>query len=298
MDKQRRKLNLSKARRRVQMRSALLLTLGACALVSALRAMLSYVPVPYGVSFLLESMAVLLIFGGGAYLGLCVLDGDHSRIVPLRTLSRAQLLWLALLGVLAVCPVLLVRELMLALTGGAAAGGAQAAASSRFAAMIVKSVLLAPVCEEVFFRGYLLQALSRSGSLRASVIVSLCFALVHTLAPAQLAGYVLLSLLLCWMTLHTQSILAPVIVHAAYNFALIALESFGLAGFMTGWSMFACAARLAGCAAFLAVLRRAYTARRERSAFALWEGGKLTRKEIALVCAAAVLLLATLIMGG
>ena len=280
------------------MRSALLLTLGACALVSAMRMLLAAVPVPYGVGFLLESMAALLAFGGSAYLGLCVLDGDHSRIVPMRTLSRAQILWFSLLGVLAVFPVLFVSELMLALAGNAAAGDAQVMPSARFSAMIVKSVLLAPLCEEVFFRGYLLHALERCGRLRAAVMVSLCFALVHTLAPAQMVGCVLLSLLLCWMTLHTQSILAPVIVHAAYNLTLILLESMGLAGLFTGWSMIACALRLALCALFAAVLRRAYTARRERSAFVLWAGGKLTRKETVLVCAAALLLLLTLVTGG
>ena len=281
------------------MRSALLLTLGACAVISVLRVLLSAAKLPYGLAWLMESAVTLLAFGGGAYLGLFVLDGDHGNIVPVRTLSRAQLLWFSLLGILAVCPALLVQQLLGALAATAAVhSDAQTMESVRLTAMIAKSVLLVPVCEEVFFRGYLLHALERCGRMRASVIVSLCFALVHTLVPAQMVVYVLLSLLLCWMTMHTQSILSAVIVHAAYNLALVVLGSMGLAGLFTGWSMVSCVVRLAGCVLFAAVLKRAYTARRERSAFVLWEGGKLSRREMTLLCAAALLLLATLVTGG
>ena len=298
---QRNKLNITKARRRVQMRSALLLTLGACLIVSSVRVLLAGTGtmLPFGLRWLLESGATLLAFGGCAHLGLCVMDGDHAKIVPMQRISRAQLLWLALLGVLAVSPLTLVRGLLAALMGQEmAAGGAQISGSAQFAAMIVKSVLIAPVCEELFFRGYLLPALERSGKLRAALIVSLCFGLVHTAGAAQLASYVLLSLLLCWMALHTQSLLAPIVVHAAYNLTLIVLGSFGLSGLFTGWSLMACTVRLVGCALFAAVLKRAYTARREQGVVALWEGGKLTRRETALLCAAALLILATLVMGG
>ena len=298
---QRNKLNIKKARRRVQMRSALLLTLGACLLVSATRVLLGGAGqlVPYGFRWLIECCVTLLAFGGGAYLGLCVLDGDHTKIVPMQRLSRAQLLWLSLLGMLAVCPATLVQGLMAALVGqGLLSGGALLDGPSHFTAMIVKSVLLVPVCEELFFRGYLLSAFERSGKLRAAVVVSLCFGLVHTLGVAQLTAYVLLSMLLCWLALHTQSLLAPVIVHAAYNLALIVLGSMGLSGLFAGWSLISCVVRLAGCALFMAVLKRAYTARSEQGTITLWTGETFTKREKALLCAAALLLLATLTMGG
>ena len=172
MEKQRRKLNLVKARRRVRMRSALLLTLGAFALTALVRGLLSLpalAAVPRGTVTLLETACTVLAFGGGAYLGLCVLDGDHRSIVPMRRLSRAQMRWLALLGVLAVCPMALISDLTDALRGMRAAGASQAAAAN--AALLVKRVLIVPVCEELFFRGYLLPALSPQGRLRASVIV-------------------------------------------------------------------------------------------------------------------------------
>lgn len=296
MEKQRRKLNLVKARRRVRMRSALLLTLGAFALTALVRGLLSLpalAAVPRGAATLLETACTVLAFGGGAYLGLCVLDGDHRRIVPMRRLSRAQMLWLALLGVLAVCPMALVSDLMDALRGMRAAGASQAAAAN--AALLVKRVLIVPVCEELFFRGYLLPALSPQGRLRASVIVSLCFALMH---GSALTAHAALGLLLCLLTIQTGSLLAPILVHAGCNLALTALGALGLSGLLMGWSLPACIVKATGCAAFAAVLKRAVTARPAGGTFALWEGERLTKRETALLASAAALLLLSMIVGG
>ena len=296
MEKQRRKLNLVKARRRVRMRSALLLTLGAFALTALVRGLLSLpalAAVPRGTATLLETACTVLAFGGGAYLGLCVLDGDHRSIVPMRRLSRAQMRWLALLGVLAVCPMALISDLTDALRGIRAAGASQAAAAN--AALLVKRVLIVPVCEELFFRGYLLPALSPQGRLRASVIVSLCFALMH---GSALTAHAALGLLLCLLTIQTGSLLAPILVHAGCNLALTALGALGLSGLLMGWSLPACIVKATGCAAFAAVLKRAVTARPAGGTFALWEGEGLTKRETALLASAAALLLLSMIVGG
>lgn len=296
MEKQRRKLNLVKARRRVRMRSALLLTLGAFALTALVRGLLSLpalAAVPRGAATLLETVCTVLAFGGGAYLGLCVLDGDHRSIVPMRRLSRAQMRWLALLGVLAVCPMALISDLTDALRGMRAAGASQAAAAN--AALLVKRVLIVPVCEELFFRGYLLPALSPQGRLRASVIVSLCFALMH---GSALTAHAALGLLLCLLTIQTGSLLAPILVHAGCNLALTALGALGLSGLLMGWSLPACIVKATGCAAFAAVLKRAVTARPAGGTFALWEGEGLTKRETALLASAAALLLLSMIVGG
>ena len=296
MEKQRRKLNLVKARRRVRMRSALLLTLGAFALTALVRGLLSLpalAAVPRGTATLLETACTVLAFGGGAYLGLCVLDGDHRSIVPMRRLSRAQMRWLALLGVLAVCPMALISDLTDALRGMRAAGASQAAAAN--AALLVKRVLIVPVCEELFFRGYLLPALSPQGRLRASVIVSLCFALMH---GSALTAHAALGLLLCLLTIQTGSLLAPILVHAGCNLALTALGALGLSGLLMGWSLPACIVKATGCAAFAAVLKRAFAARPAGGTFALWEGEGLTKRETALLASAAALLLLSMIVGG
>lgn len=296
MEKQRRKLNLVKARRRVRMRSALLLTLGAFALTALVRGLLSLpalAAVPRGAATLLETACTVLAFGGGAYLGLCVLDGDHRSIVPMRRLSRAQMRWLALLGVLAVCPMALISDLTDALRGMRAAGASQAAAAN--AALLVKRVLIVPVCEELFFRGYLLPALSPQGRLRASVIVSLCFALMH---GSALTAHAALGLLLCLLTIQTGSLLAPILVHAGCNLTLTALGALGLSGLLMGWSLPACIVKATGCAAFAAVLKRAFAARPAGGTFALWEGEGLTKRETALLASAAALLLLSMIVGG
>ena len=296
MEKQKRKLNLVKARRRVRMRSALILTLGAFALTALVRGLLSLpalAAVPRGAATLLETACTVLAFGGGAYLGLCVLDGDHRSIVPMRRLSRAQMRWLALLGVLAVCPMALISDLTDALRGMRAAGASQAAAAN--AALLVKRVLIVPVCEELFFRGYLLPALSPQGRLRASVIVSLCFALMH---GSALTAHAALGLLLCLLTIQTGSLLAPILVHAGCNLALTALGALGLSGLLMGWSLPACIVKATGCAAFAAVLKRAVTARPAGGTFALWEGEGLTKRETALLASAAALLLLSMIVGG
>ena len=296
MEKQRRKLNFVKARRRVRMRSALLLTLGAFALTALVRGLLSLpalAAVPRGAATLLETACTVLAFGGGAYLGLCVLDGDHRSIVPMRRLSRAQMRWLALLGVLAVCPMALISDLTDALRGMRAAGASQAAAAN--AALLVKRVLIVPVCEELFFRGYLLPALSPQGRLRASVIVSLCFALMH---GSALTAHAALGLLLCLLTIQTGSLLAPILVHAGCNLALTALGALGLSGLLMGWSLPACIVKATGCAAFAAVLKRAFAARPAGGTFALWEGEGLTKRETALLASAAALLLLSMIVGG
>ena len=300
MNIQKSKLNIGKARRRVQIRSALLLTLGVCFVMSMLRGLWgTNLPAAIGVRivYVLEMLLSLACFGGGAYLGLCVLDGDHRKLVPMRKLSRAQILWLSLLGVLAVAPVSLADDLMQKLLGTAYATVFYApSAPDDFLQTVVKSVLLAPICEELFFRGYLLAALAPHGKLRAAAVVSLCFALVHPLDG--LVPLALFGALLCWMTLRTQSILSPVLVHMSYNMTLILIDSIGVPGLFMGWSFFSCALRLALCAAFMAVLKRAHGARRAGGTFTLWEGGKLSRREKALFAAAVLLFVVTVIAGG
>lgn len=293
---QRNQLNISKARRRVQTRSALLLTLGAMALSGLCRGASALLP--QGAALALQLLATLAAFGGAAFMGLCVLDGDHRRILPMRRLGREQMLFLSLTGVLAVCPASLAADLVDALFGVRDAAASPMLSSGLFAVRLLKSALIVPLCEELFFRGYLLQGLRRAGEIRACVAAALCFALSHTLSPGTFVSLLMLGVLLGALTLKTGSLLAPVLVHAGYNAALLLLGHMGLAGLVSGWSLAACALRLAGCAAFAAALRRVWLARKAGGAFVLWEGGKLTRREAALLVACAAALLATLIMGG
>lgn len=305
MEKQIKKLNLVKARRRVRMRSALLLTLGVCfamvlyRVLSTLSSMKGIWPtrVP---GVLLEAAVSLLVFGGAAALGLCVLDGDQRKILPRAALSPAQTLWLTLTGVLLTAPMTLgvdVLEALLSWHGTVVQPIVlQAQAPGVFLLTLLKSALLAPVLEELFFRGYLLHAMKRFGEPRAAAVSALCFALVHLGGtPCAWVMYAAMGLLLAALTMRTGSLLAPMLVHAVYNLTLVLLNEMGLGWFFENLSLISCVLRLGMCAMFACCLRRVWTARGTAAQLRPME--KLTKKEWALVAAAAVLAVAAGGMG-
>ena len=308
MERQKRKLNLVKARRRVRMRSALLLTLGVCFAMALYRVLnslnsMGIIWPTHVFGVLLEALVSLLVFGGAAYLGLCVLDGDQRKILPRGTLSRAQTLWLTLTGVLLAAPMTLgvdVLEALFVRHGSVVQPMVlRAQAPGMFLLAALKSALLVPVLEELFFRGYLLHALGRFGPARAAAVSALCFALVHLggKGGTELAGvmYALMGLLLAGLTLHTGSLLAPILVHAVYNLTLMLLSEMGLGWFFENLSLLSCVLRLGLCVLFVVCLRRSWKARGTAAQLRPME--RLTKSELALVAAAAVLALAAGVLG-
>ena len=291
---------LTGARRRVRTRSALLLSVGVCLGMVLYRLLAAAGDLPSGSQLLrlaVELAAAALVFGGASYLGLRVLDGDQRKILPRAALSRAQVLWCSLLGALAVAPMTLAADVLRSLTAGGSAAGAGFAvrAPGVFILALIKSALLVPVLEELFFRGYLLHALERFGSGRAAWVSALCFALAHTGGAAHAwLLYTALGLLLSALTLKTGSLLAPMLVHACYNLVLIVLEYAGLGGLFAGLTLPSCALRLGLSLAFAYALRRAWTARGAHAQ--VKPLGRLGSREWALVAAAlALALLAALL---
>ena len=67
-----------------------------------------------GVSLALSMVATAAGFGVPAWMGLCLVDGDQRKIVPMHALSREQILQLTLLGVLFVCPASLAADMQAA----------------------------------------------------------------------------------------------------------------------------------------------------------------------------------------
>lgn len=113
--------------------------------------------------------------------------------------------------------------------------GALAVGSPRDVALLaVGAILLAPLWEEVFFRGVLFAGLQRRfGFLTSAVVSSALFALLH-LEGFHLGGLYLLGqtmahgIVLCWLYRRTGSLAAPVIAHMAHNTAaLVLLSSLG-----------------------------------------------------------------------
>ena len=257
------------ARRRVRTRTALLLFLAVMAGTVLMGLLGGFVP--EGVRVWLGAIASVAFFALPAYLGLCEIDGDQTRLLSLRRLSGAQVLWLAASGALLICPATLMNDVMAALAARfAAAFGIQAAAAVQSAGsaslllpMLLASGILAPVCEEVFFRGYLQGAFARYGAVQASVVTALLFAAVHGLG-AGLLVYALLGLVFSAFVLRMGSVLASVMLHTVYNVTLIVLSALPLSALFTGLTPVGCLVRLLGCAALGYTAKRAWLARGAR----------------------------------
>lgn len=118
-------------------------------------------------------------------------------------------------------------------------------------AMIIAVVILAPICEELFFRGLIFRALRDGGarfvplpvSIAAAALISgLCFAAVHN-APGQEAQFAILVISgILWAVLYeiSGSILAPILVHAVNNamsaqFTMVSNPDVTLSAAWLGW---------------------------------------------------------------
>ena len=89
--------------------------------------------------------------------------------------------------------------------------------------VIVTAVVIAPICEEILFRGYFYPTLKRVvGPVPAALGISLLFALVHNSA----VGFPVLTVLALGFTLAYEwsgSIFIPIFMHAWFNAANLAL---------------------------------------------------------------------------
>lgn len=93
--------------------------------------------------------------------------------------------------------------------------------------VIVALVIAAPICEEILFRGVLLRSYQPYGATFALVLSSALFAFFH-MRLQGLPGLIPVALLLGWVALRTNSLLASILVHMANNAfgaALIILNS-------------------------------------------------------------------------
>jgi len=92
--------------------------------------------------------------------------------------------------------------------------------------VVIAVVVLAPIAEEVFFRGVVFNALLREGGRRWAFIgSSALFALIHISVVALLPIF-LLGLALAWVYQRTGNLLAPIAMHATVNGISVALALF------------------------------------------------------------------------
>lgn len=98
-------------------------------------------------------------------------------------------------------------------------------------------VLIAPIAEEIAFRGFLYPSLRRwTGAAVAAVLASVPFALLHAQQVAHawgpLAMVFLVSVILCTVRDRTGSVAASALVHASYNLSIFAAIFYTSGGFM------------------------------------------------------------------
>ena len=133
----------------------------------------------------------------------------------LRTRPWAVLVWSVVAAMGAVVPSLWLQELLPELPNWVESEFDQLL-TDRWGYVLI--VLLAPLVEEVVFRGAILRSLlaTRLSTVAAVVLSALLFALFH-MNPAQMPHAFLVGLLLGWMYSRTGSILPGVAYHWANN---------------------------------------------------------------------------------
>jgi membrane protease YdiL (CAAX protease family) len=154
-----------------------------------------------------------LVFRPGALAGLPSFPG---RGTPAAVAAGAGLGVVAWVGtsVLAAAIVLLLESLGMEVEPQAAV---QAIERVEPWLVVLALVILAPIAEEIFFRGVVFNALRREGGRRWAYAGSaLLFAVIH-LDYVVLVPLFLLGLALAWLYERTSNLLAPIAMHATVN---------------------------------------------------------------------------------
>jgi membrane protease YdiL (CAAX protease family) len=97
-------------------------------------------------------------------------------------------------------------------------------------------IFIAPICEEIAFRGFLYPSLRRwTGRILAAILTSVPFAFLHAAQVAHAWGplslVLIVSLVLVWVREKTNSVACSALVHACYNFSIFAVIFYASAGF-------------------------------------------------------------------
>lgn len=147
--------------------------------------------------------------------------GDEARLLSLRLdppepPRTLRMLWLAFLCLLLVEYLGELWYALLMALGLTPHGNLSGISGMPAWMQAVSTCLLAPLCEELLFRGAMLSAWQRRGNGRALLLTSVLFALMHgslSLLPAVLA----LGAILGYVALRTHSVWNSAILHMGYN---------------------------------------------------------------------------------
>ncbi|MBQ9836159.1 MAG: CPBP family intramembrane metalloprotease [Akkermansia sp.] len=83
--------------------------------------------------------------------------------------------------------------------------------------LIISAVIIAPICEECCFRGFLYNVLKRySGAFAATLATGLVFSAVHT-ALLQFIPLAVFGWVMCYVYERTRRIWIPIVIHMIFN---------------------------------------------------------------------------------
>ena len=89
----------------------------------------------------------------------------------------------------------------------------------------VGSLIIAPIGEELFFRGFIFKRLRRSNELYKSIIISsICFSLIHLPNYSNIIPTLILGILCAYILFRTKNIIYPIIFHFLYNLLSILFQ--------------------------------------------------------------------------
>jgi len=89
----------------------------------------------------------------------------------------------------------------------------------------IYSVTFSPIIEEYICRGFIFKRLNHKLGFKVSALISsILFAIPH-FNPAAFLGYVFIGFLWCWYYNKSNSLIVPIISHAAFNFISILIMS-------------------------------------------------------------------------
>lgn len=81
---------------------------------------------------------------------------------------------------------------------------------------LLYAVILAPLCEETVFRGWLLKLLKRYGALAAAILTAVCFGVFHG-TLLQIPPAIICGLVFAWLTFRFRSIIPAIVLHFLTN---------------------------------------------------------------------------------
>lgn len=86
------------------------------------------------------------------------------------------------------------------------------------ATIVLLAVVVAPIAEETFFRGFVFTGIgNRYGYGWGAVVSALLFSVAHIVQPGALLPIFILGLILAWLYMRTGSIWICIFAHCAYN---------------------------------------------------------------------------------